>query len=155
MPPSPIESNIPTGMPMMPQGFIPVPMPMPQISNAAMDRPGMAQAAPNLAEQAVNTLRNSIYPTQRETAVQQIAACEDRTNQPVVQLLLKTAVNDPAPTVRASCIAGLSLMGVRNDSMIQTCSQLKSDADPRVRQEADRALNRMATTGSAQATDGR
>jgi len=151
MPPSPIVSQ-PAGMPMLTPAFVAVPMP--PYRNQAMDRPGMAQSAPSMSEQAIMTLKTSIYPTQRETAVQQIAACEERSNQPVVQLLLRTAKEDPAPTVRASCVAGLSLMGVRNESMIQTCSQLKSDADPRVRQEADRALARM-TSGTAQATDGR
>jgi hypothetical protein len=147
LPPSPFGNQQPS-MPMMAQGY--APMMMPNYGNAAMDRPGMSPNAVYATQQAVLTLRTSIYPTQRETAVQQLAVCDPRSNPQIVQLLLKTATEDSAPTVRASCIAGLSLMGVQGEMMMQICMQLKNDPDPRVRQEAIRALARLAPAGSAQ-----
>jgi hypothetical protein len=145
IPPNPVAS-----MPMMPQGY-PAMVPMMPVmpvqpagyANPAMDRPGMPMGPLSL-QQKINILQTSIYPTTREEAV--ISLCEgDYCGHPqVVQLLMRVAKDDPAPTVRAACVSGLARMNVTSEPMMQTLNTLKSDSDPRVRQAVEEAMSRLS-----------
>jgi hypothetical protein len=164
----PMPVPVGPGMPMMPQGY-PMPMPpmmaqgyptpmvpmqaaRPQVApmpgavqptayaNPAMDRPGVSPTGSTSVQQCTYVVQSAIYPSQREMAIDQLCACDWRTNPHVVQVLLTVAKEDPAPAVRAAAVAGLTRMGVATDAAIATYNQLKTDADPRVRAEAERAL---------------
>jgi hypothetical protein len=135
-------------MPMMAQGY-PVPMmpmqnmqPAVAYANPAMDRPGMPAGGNLSVQQCTYILQSSIYPTQREMAVDQLCACDLRANPHVVHVLLTTAKEDPAAMVRVAAVNGLTRLGVANEAAIATYTQLKNDADPRVRFEAEQALGR-------------
>jgi HEAT repeat protein len=91
-------------------------------------------------------------------AVYQLGTCDWRSNPQVVQLLLTTAREDPAAMVRAAAVGTLGRMGVTTEAVQAACHQLKSDADPRVRQEAEQALIRCSGTntgGGIQPVSGR
>jgi hypothetical protein len=95
------------------------------------------------AQASINVLEYALYPTQRETAILHLATRDWRRNPRIVQALLAAAKDDPAATVRQAAVAALSGMGVNNDAVTATFGQLKNDADPRVRQEAEQALGRL------------
>jgi hypothetical protein len=90
------------------------------------------------------TLRDSLYPSQREWAAESMAAVDWRTHPQVVQALATAAKEDPAPTVRASCVRCLATMKVNTLPVITVVRGLKNDSDPRVRQEAERAWSVLA-----------
>ena len=50
---------------------------------------------------------------------------------------------DPAATVRAACVYTLARMKAASEPVVNLFYTLRSDNDPRVRQEADQALARM------------
>jgi hypothetical protein len=149
MPPNPVGNA--GQMPMVP-GYIPIPMPMQMsvpYSNPAMDRPGMTMGQPSIF-QNMQTLQSSLYPAQREVAVNNLATCDWRTCPQVVPVLTSAAREDPAATVRSACVFALARMGVTTAPVIETLHELKNDNDPRVRQEVERALSRLAPAGETQ-----
>jgi hypothetical protein len=86
-------------------------------------------------------LRDSLYPSQRELAAQSLATADWHSHPTVVQLLTKAAKEDPAATVRATCVRCLANMHVNTGSVLTVVRGLKNDTDARVRQEAERALS--------------
>jgi hypothetical protein len=92
----------------------------------------------------LGTLRDSIYPSHREWAVNNLATLDGKSNPQVVQALLSAAREDPAASVRASCVRGLARMKVTSAPALAVMQALKGDADPRVRMEVDRALTTLA-----------
>ena len=145
MPPNPVANS---GQMAMAPGYMPMAMPMPMpmqqpYANAAMDRPGLSMGNASVA-QTMQTLQSSLYPAQREVAANNLASYDWRTSPQIVTVLATAAREDPAATVRCSCIFALARMGARSDVVVQSLNQLKGDNDPRVRQEADRALARMS-----------
>jgi len=92
------------------------------------------------AGQLLITLRDSMYPSQREWAADQLIAGEGRNNPQVMQALVTGAREDPAPTVRAGCVRCLVKMKAADPGTVATLMALKSDHDIRVRHEAEEAL---------------
>jgi hypothetical protein len=113
---------------------------------AAYAYAGAAQAAQ--AQQVLGVLRDSLYPSQREWAADSLVGQDWRTNPEVLQGLLTAAREDPAPTVRAACVRCLAKMNANTVPVVGTIQALKSDADPRVRSEAEQALGTL-TPGQA------
>ncbi len=109
-------------------------------ANPAMDRPGMATAGTAQVQKCISTLQASISPLQRETAVNQLSTCDWRANPQIVTVLLTTAKEDPVGMVRVAAVTGLARMGIATDAVVATFTQLKTDADARVRMEAEQAL---------------
>jgi hypothetical protein len=142
LPPNP-TANTPGEIPMIAHSYESLPLPYPY-GNPAMDRPGLPATGTMSIQQNVTTLQTSIYPSQRETAVMNLAACDWRTNPQVVQVLVTAARDDPAPLVRVACVTGLERMNVTAEPVLQTLNQLKTDSDARVRQAAAQALARVA-----------
>jgi hypothetical protein len=143
-PPTPIMGQ-PANLPMMAQGY--GMMPAPAYSMMA-EQP---HTAPQVSlQQSIGTLQTSIYPSQREIAVQHLSQIDPRSNPQLAQILLQTAKSDPAPTVRAACVAGLVRMGVQGENMVRTCIALKADSDIRVRSEAERALEILSSQRGGQ-----
>lgn len=153
MPPNP-TGGTPPAMPMVPPGYLPMQMPMQgptpmPYGNPVMDRPGLSLSN-GTPSQLMQTLRLSLYPSQREEATNLLAVCDWRANPQVIMALTTAAREDPAPTVRCACVLALMRMGVASEQVVQTLNQCKSDADPRVRQEAERAMGRVVQAGVRQ-----
>ena len=55
--------------------------------------------------------------------------------------LLTAAREDPAATVRASCVRCLAKMKANCPPALATLQSLKSDSDPRVQREVEQALS--------------
>jgi len=105
--------------------------------------PGMA-ASPAPAEQPMlAALRDSLFPSQREWAVEGLATLDWHVHPEVVQALVSAARQDPAATVRAACVHHLAKMQVRTALVMDVIQKSSADADPRVRLEADQALSAM------------
>ena len=58
--------------------------------------------------------------------------------------LLEGAKQDPAPTVRAGCVTNLMRMNVATAAFRSLLEELRTDADPRVREAADQAIARLS-----------
>ena len=153
MPPNPmIGSNMPPMPPMPPMPFqqpmMPMmpPMPPPQYANPAMDRPGMAVPETRAASitHMLGVLRDSISPAEREMVALNLAHEDWRGHPEIVQVLVTSARQDPAATVRASCVRSLAVQNINTEPVLATLKALKTDPDPRVRQEADQALTILA-----------
>ena len=126
-----------------PQGLVPAGYQM------ALSSQEHLSAAEHL-ERMQALLHDSIYPSHREWAVESLAATVDWHSHPqVVQIMLTAARNDPAATVRAACVRCLCKMNANTVPVVTTIKTLKADPDPRVRQEADKALSMMGPDGRA------
>jgi hypothetical protein len=101
---------------------------------------------PERVQQMVVALRDSLYPSQREWAVENMSAVDWRAHPQVVQALMTAAKEDPAPTVRASCVRCLANMKVNTMPVYSAVRDLKNDTDSRVRQEAERAMSVLTVT---------
>src|SRR5205814_10099220 len=106
-----------------------------------------ASAMPEKLQQMETALRDSLYPSQREWAAEGLAAMDWRAHPQVVQCLATAAKEDPAPAVRATCVRCLASMKVNTVPVITIVRSLKDDKDPRVRQEAERALSVLTAGG--------
>jgi hypothetical protein len=100
---------------------------------------GMVAPPPSLP-QVLTTLKDSLYPSQREWAAERLSGLDWHTNPQVVQALAQAARGDPAATVRAACVHALAQMKVSTVEVVAVVQGLKDDHDLRVRQEADEAL---------------
>jgi hypothetical protein len=141
-PPMP-ASAFPAGMPQGPAG-----MPNPAMAAAqyaAAMQAGYASAAnASQVQQALATLRDSLYPSQREWAADGLVGMDWRVNPEVLQGLVTAAHDDPAPTVRAACVRCLARMNANTVPVVSTIQGLRSDADPRVRFEVEQALSTLS-----------
>lgn len=135
--PGPVAGNA------MGSGIVPVsyqtpaaPAPMPMPSSAEL-RPTMPSGPFNPAMLMV--LHDSLYPSQREWAAENLSTCDWRSNPQVVPALVTAAREDAAPTVRVACIHYLARMNANSAPVLAALLQLKGDPDPRVRAEAEKA----------------
>jgi hypothetical protein len=90
-------------------------------------------------------LRDSLYPSERETAAEYLAYCDWRRDPQVVQALLTAAQSDPAPSVRAGCVRLLGRMHVTAAPVITAVQALQTDPDPRVRLAVGQTLPSLKT----------
>jgi hypothetical protein len=102
-----------------------------------------AATAPPTVSQLLYNLREALYPSSRQRAAETLASYDPRTNPEVVEALLLGAREDPAATVRAGCVRGLSRMSPGSSVVKTTIEGLRTDPDPRVRQEAEEALAKI------------
>ena len=93
--------------------------------------------------QLLGTLKDSLYPSQREWAVEQLSSLSWKTHADVLMALLTAAREDPAATVRASCVRCLGKMKANCPPAVATLQGLKSDSDPRVQREVEQALSML------------
>lgn len=117
----------------------------PPAPNLAVERrPTPLTGAPSAElAQILKVLRESPYPAQREWASNTLGTYDWRAHPEIVQLLLQAAQQDPAATVRASCVYSLAHMNAASEPVISTLYMLRNDADSRVRQEVEQALVRL------------
>jgi len=121
----------------------------PPVNNPAMDRrqSSAAGASGSELERIIQVLRESSYPAQREWAANTLATYDSRDRPDVVQLLMTVAQQDPAATVRAACVYSLGRTKSASEPVLNVLYTLRNDSDPRVREEVERALVRLAGTG--------
>ncbi len=103
-----------------------------------------AQSVPENIRQMQVGLRDSLYPSQREWAAENMATVDWRLHPQVIQFLTTAAKEDPAATVRATCLRCLAKMKANTAPVITVVRGLRIDSDPRVRQEAERAMAVLA-----------
>jgi len=130
--------------PLQPIQYSPLPNQQ-QMVNQAMERrqvSGPLVSSPELL-QVIKVLRESPYPAQREWASNTMATYDWRAHPEVVQVLLQGAQQDPAATVRASCVYSLGRMNAASEPVVSILYTLRNDGDPRVRQEVEQALVRL------------
>jgi hypothetical protein len=112
----------------------------PQAQAPAQQPSGYPDHGELLISQRLGVLQNSLYPSQREWAVDSLAGCDCWTHPHVVQALTRAAAKDPAGTVRAACVHALAKMKAATPAVVKTIRGLKDDSDPRVRDEVKQAL---------------
>ncbi len=131
------------------------PVSQPRWVEAVRPTPPSAPAMPK--EQLVKLFCESVDPSRREWAAEQLgrvpgAGADDR----VAQALLAGANADPAPMVRVACLNSIRQLGIMDYQLGGILQRLKGDSDVRVKQTAQvvdrwlqdevaRCVNRPAT----------
>jgi hypothetical protein len=110
-----------------------------QVAMANPAQPG-TPGTPGQPSEVMATLRDSIYPSQREWAATTLANGDTRTQPDAIHALMTAAREDPAPTVRAACVRGLVKMKAGTAPVIAALQAMKNDGDPRVLHEVETAL---------------
>lgn len=105
--------------------------------------PAAVAARPKTAPQLMTTLKESLFPSEREWAAEQLSEQTGPAQPQVVQSLMQSAKDDPAATVRASCVHALAHMKVGSKEVAALVQSLKADRDPRVRHEAEEAFETL------------
>jgi hypothetical protein len=112
----------------------------PNQAQPSTSSPTTVKSTPENVHRMVTALRDSLYPSQREWAAQSLSAADWRSHPEVIQALTTAARDDPAATVRAGCVRCLTRMKANTAPVLSVVRDLRKDADPRVRQEAEQAL---------------
>jgi len=105
---------------------------------------GYQAPAATTVPQLSATLRDALFPSQREAAAEKLATLDWKTNDDAVRALVQAVHDDPAPTVRAACIHALAKMKVNTMPVVGAIRNANNDKDVRVRTEADDALSVLA-----------
>jgi hypothetical protein len=124
------------GQPVRQAGYQ-VAMANPAAPGAQLLPTGPARGGPT---EAMATLRDSIYPSQREWAATSLTSSAGPARDDAINALVKGAREDPAPTVRAACVRSLAGMKAGTAPVIALLQGLKTDGDPRVLHEVEAAL---------------
>jgi len=149
-----LDTGLPTRYLTVPPAY-PLPAPAaPRPVSPAASRPapavvpaGYRPGNPYDLTPMVAVLRESLYPSQREEAAEQLGAMDWRRQPEVVDILVERAREDPAPTVRAECVRSLGRMKANTLPAVEAVKFLQSDEDVRVRHEAEDAY--AVLTGTA------
>lgn len=97
-------------------------------------------------EPYLSVLKRSIYPFQREWAVESLAGADWQSHPEVLQAVLMTARKDAAPTVRAACVRVLARKHATSPDAVAIVQEMRADPDPRVVHEASIALSQLEGT---------
>jgi hypothetical protein len=89
-------------------------------------------------------LHGDVNFTYRERAALWLATVEEQDQPRVVEALLQSARKDQAAAVRAACAQSLGRMSIPTVPVYNTLCALRKDADPRVRNAANEALEGLA-----------
>jgi hypothetical protein len=131
LPPAPMQPVVPTGR------YLPASVPEQTHLPVSYTEPMSGRG------QLLATLRDSLYPSERELAVDALRKCDWRQEPMVVEALVKSAKGDPAPAVRAACVRTLGQMRANLVPVVTAIGALRSDPDLRVRQAATEALGSL------------
>lgn len=93
----------------------------------------------------ITVLRTSSFASQRQWAVEMLAASDPRKNPEAVTALVSAASQDSSGMVRAACVRSLSRMNLETPQVVNAFQLLRDDIDPQVRREANQALTQMGT----------
>ena len=144
MTPPPMQNRVAMG-PQMPMGLNPL-MSVPPTPVAPAQ--AVAAARPTDVPQLLTTLKDSVLPSEREWAAEQLSEQNWHAQPQVVQNLMTAAQSDPAATVRATCVHALAHMQAATKEVGALVQTLKSDRDPRVRQEAEEAADALGNAAA-------
>lgn len=89
-------------------------------------------------------LATAIRPSQREYAASGLAACRFASRPEVKNVLARTAISDPAPSVRAHCVLLLSRLGYHDPEYIDYLKTCEKSDHPMLRVAANFALGRLS-----------
>jgi len=87
-------------------------------------------------------MREALFPSHREWAAETLAAGSDASPQ-VIDALVQSARQDPAASMRATCIRCLVKIKADTAQVREALAVLQTDPSPLVKQEADAALGRL------------
>ncbi|HXG09462.1 MAG TPA: HEAT repeat domain-containing protein [Gemmataceae bacterium] len=135
---------------MMARGMYPGAPVNPMMAGAMPAARPVPGAAPDVS-QMLTTLRESVFPSQREWAADKLAACKWQTHPHVVEALVTALKDDPAATVRAACARSLAKMNANTVPVIGALQASKDDPDANVRREAEQALATLVPVRSPSA----
>jgi hypothetical protein len=177
MPPMPPSGPMPAyGMAPPPPGMMPpapyAQVPMPAYGQAPPTgvmavgygnpaRPGMMDRGPSAPpvvatqpppvgdpSQLVLILRSSLFPSNREWAADQLGGPEWRGHAVVVEMLVQSAKNDPAATVREACVRNLGRSNGAMPCVVDAITAAQKDEDEGVRNEATKTLAKLQGGGT-------
>ena len=85
------------------------------------------------------TLKEALYPSQREEAAEKLGFSVDMKKRPeVVACLVDAAQVDPAANVRAACVRSLIRLEANTPEVVAVLRNLRSDRDAVVRKEVEK-----------------
>lgn len=105
--------------------------------------PQLPERGTMTTDQLLMMMRNSLYPSQREWAADQLAHVDWKSHANVVDALTDCALHDQAATVRAGCVRCLAKMNVNTMPVVTALQSLKTDGDARVQNEVQQALAKL------------
>ena len=106
----------------------------------ASDLPQTAAAKEPSLQQLQAILRDSLYASQREIVVEILAAMDWHADPNIIPILIQTAQEDCAATVRAACVRWLAQMHANTGPVMQALQKLQFDPESCVRAEVKEAL---------------
>ncbi len=141
-------------MPAMPNARQPMPnamamLPMPAGANPLMTVPptqvayAPAPRQPTGVPYLLATLKDSLRPSERERAAEQLSDLNWKAQPLVVEHLVASAQTDPATSVRAACVHALAQMKANSKEVVALVEKLKSDSNAAVRHEAEEAYETL------------
>lgn len=95
-------------------------------------------------EPYTSDLVNALRPSVRERAATTLANCRHASSPEVKQLLARTAITDPSPTVQAHCVSILTALGYHERDYVEFLELSLGSDTPRLRQAAAAALAKLA-----------
>jgi HEAT repeat protein len=98
---------------------------------------------PTSADDLIGHLKDSKYPSYREWAALQLVGVNDASRPSAVEALVTACHNDGASNVRLACVRSLGQMKIVTPAVLKTLRELKKDADPRVRDQAQKTYANM------------
>jgi hypothetical protein len=109
--------------------------------SGAKSKPTVSDA--ERVKQIITGLHEALLPSEREYAADALSNLDWQEHPDAVLALTQAAKDDPAVTVRTSCIRGLAKMKVRTAAVLTALERLRTDGNECVRQEAEEALASM------------
>src|SRR5262249_26540917 len=136
--PRPTGPMLPPAAPYGPVVQLPAPTPASQVAQQPAPAPaqgtGVAQAsyqapaAGQTPQQLTAMLHDALFPSQREWAAEKLSALDWKQAEAAVQALTQAVKEDPAATVRASCIHALAKMKANSYPVVNAIQTAKHDA---------------------------
>jgi hypothetical protein len=145
-PPNPFAAN-----PHVQTGIAPMPYPpMSAIQPVQHQTAAPQPPAGSQVDQLVKVLQESQYPAQREWAAHSLTNHDWRANPQIIAALVTAATKDQVASVRAGCVYCLGRMGASSEPVMAALQSLRTDSDPRVQQEVEQAMTRLAKSATTQ-----
>lgn len=127
--------------------------PPPAVASVTRTSSPMEPMSMETTVQLMQVLHTSGVPSQREFAATRLRACDPSVQPYVVEALLTAVRTDTAPLVRMAAIQSLAAMKVRTKPVLTALEGACMDRDPRVRDEAEQALQLLKGEEGVQTAD--
>lgn len=127
--------------------------PPPAVASVTRTSSPMEPMSMETTVQLMQVLHTSGVPSQREFAATRLRACDPSVQPYVVEALLTAVRTDTAPLVRMAAIQSLAAMKVKTKPVLSALEAACTDRDPRVRDEAEQALQLLKGDAGLQTAD--